>query len=226
VKRTFRDLLPRPADLRKRLRQALTSGAIASVGLAPAAAANAASTADPVQPQELTIANRLEKGKKLILRLPNGIAYRMLQHKSHSSHSSHASHASHYSGSSGGTSTPAPRVTTPRAPTPSPVVTSPLAEQPPALAALAPKSFTGTIESVDKLARTVTIKQTDTSAKYVLGYRDDTRISTLDGLTSRLDDAMEKNNGEFPFAKTQKVRAFWKEGTSGKSIAITLARIN
>jgi hypothetical protein len=220
VKRTFKDLLPRSKSLRKRLGAILTGGTITGVGLVPTAPALGETSAPAIDPVAVTIANKSQKTQRLILKMPNGSAYRMLLHKSHSSHASHASHASHYSGSSGG-STASPRVTTPPASPPRTV-----AEQPPALADLAPKSFTGTIDAINREARTITIKQTDSTSKFVMSYRDDTNLRSLEGSQSRLDEAAERNGGTIPLEKGQKVRVSWKPGsTSGKYIAVTIARI-
>jgi hypothetical protein len=190
VKRTLRDLVPRSGPLRRRLRQVLSGSAIASVGLSATQLAQAkdhTTATEDLSP--VTIANRAQKAKKLILQMPDGGMFSMLQHRSHSSHSSHRSHSSHYSGSSSGTSRPAPLVTPTR---PAPRV----AEVAPPVADPAPVTyFRGVIDAINKDARTVTIKHADTNQPYTLGYRDDTTFRSLVGTESRLDDATDRNNG-------------------------------
>src|SRR4051794_34521078 len=90
MKRGFKDLVPGTESLRKRLRQVLTGGTVAGLAVAPIAASQLQPAAEPSNPNDLptaTMVNRAEKAQKLLLKLPNGTAYRMLQHKSHSSHS-------------------------------------------------------------------------------------------------------------------------------------------
>jgi hypothetical protein len=219
VKRTFKDLVPRSESLRKRLRQVLSGGAIAGMGLTPAPVVQAKDLATPATDSSpVTIVNRSQKAKKLILQLPSGTAYRMLQHRSHSSHASHKSHSSHYSGSSGSSSTPAPK------PTPAPARRA-LESPPPKADAEALPYFIGTIETINKETRTITVKQTETNLQYPLGYRDDTTIRSLLGTELRLDDAIEKNNGALPFVKGQKIQVTWKQGTNARNIAVTITHI-
>jgi len=219
VKRKFTDLVPRSQSLRKRLRQALSGTAVAGIGLT---APQGAETKDLQQPKldavPVTISNRIEKSKKLILQMPSGQAYRMLQHRSHSSHASHRSHASHYSGTSSAPSSPAP-APKPTAPAPRTAEAAPTVTDPSQL------FFDGTIETINKEARTVVVKRLDTGAQYTLTYRDDTTIRSLAGAESRLDEEMEKRNGALPFSKGQKVQIQWKDGTNGKTIAVKIAHI-
>jgi hypothetical protein len=167
-----------------------------------------------------TIVNRSQKAQKLLLRMPNGLSYRMLQHKSHASHSSHASH---YSGSTGSAPLPSAPAPAPRPlTTPSPSPAQPLAEMPPPPAGDA-KFFDGVIDAINKEARTMTVRQTLTNTSYTLGYRDDTKFRSIAGEESRLDDLLEKSSGVLPFRTGQKIRVSWKAGAASKNIAVTIA---
>ena len=217
--RKFTDLVPQAQSVRKRLRQALSGSAIAGIGLsAPHPAEPSEVTATALETPSVTIVNKVDKAKKLILQLPSGASYKLLQHRSHSSHSSHSSHASHYSGTSAAPATPAP---TPKTSTPPPRT----AETVPTVADPAQLFFNGTIDTINKDARTIIVKRLETGLPYTLSYRDDTMIRSLDGDESRLDEEMEKRNGTLPFSKGQKVQVHWKEGTNGKSIVVTIAHI-
>jgi hypothetical protein len=157
VTRSFKELVPSTTSFRQRLAKVLSGGTILGVGIASVpAAGDVAAAAPAVDPSAITIANRSDKASKLILKLPSGLSYRMLQHRSHSSHKSHSSH---YSGSGGGTSTPAPVAPAPR---PAPVYpTRSVAEStPPVSDAEALPFFVGIIDAVDKEARTLTVRET------------------------------------------------------------------
>jgi len=221
MKRAFQDLVPGRPSLAKRLRKLLSGGTVAGLALSPAVNQAAEVTTLPASdPQSFTIVNREQKARKLLLRMPTGATYRMLQHKSHSSHSSHSSHASHYSGSSGtATSSPA---TPPR---PVTAVPSPPAEVPPPKPDVTViQSFTGSIDAVNKELRTLTVKMAS-GLKYTMSYRDDTTFTPLGGEESRLDDTIERAHGKLPFEVGHRVRVQWKAGTAGKTIATAITRV-
>lgn len=222
MKRGFKDLVPGTESLRKRLRQLLIGGTVAGSAVAPTAASQpVAELSNPTNDLPVvTMVNRAEKAQKLLLKLPNGIAYRMLQHRSHSSHSSHRSHSSHYSGSSGGSSAPVVVTPRPSAPVTSPAEALPAASDP----AASMRYFTGVIDTIDKEKRTLTVK-IGSGAPYTLSYRDDTTFKTLAGLESRLDESIEKAGGQLPFEKGEKVEVKWKAGTAGKTIAVAITRV-
>jgi len=226
LKRNLTDFFRGSQDVRRTLRKVLKGGAIASLGATTATAAPKPDTSLKQAAQspttELVLANRSQKSKKLILRMPDGVSYKMLQHRSHGSH---RSHASHYSGSSG---TAAPRpVAPPVTSTSEPVTGAPTAEAvPPTPETPALPWFTGVIERIDKEARTVTVKQTISESRFIVAYRDDTQVFGSSGLKMRLDEAMEQNNNALPFAVSQKVQIQWKQSPDAKkTIAVSIKKV-
>lgn len=224
MKRQLRDLLPRAGDLRQRLRDVLTRSALAGVGLTAAGVTPAQATDLPqsaLAPNEVTVVDRAQKAPKLILNLPDGTSYKNLQHRSHSSHKSHSSHSSHYSGSSGRVApapapAPAPRRVVPEAPPASLVAESPETDAP---------SITGTVDSLNPQARTVTVKPAGIASKFTLVYRDDTIVQPLPGYTVRVDDYTESHDGKLPFAVGGRVQIFWKPSADGKkNIAVKIVK--
>lgn len=222
MKRSFTDLVPGARTLGKRLRQIVSGGAVAGLTVVPASTVKASSltTAGLADVSTASIANRAQKAQKLLLKMPTGLSYRLLQHKSHSSHSSHSSH---YSGSSGG-STAAPITTSPRPADPPPVRAAEM--PPPAGQSVTLVYWTGTVDSIDHEARILTIKLTADGTLKSVAYRDVTTFRSLEGTESSLVEAIDKNGGKLPFSRGEKVQVSPKTGnTNGKTIADRIVRV-
>lgn len=211
----FMILVRRPADLLKALGRIAVGGAMAATGVSAASPSNAASTSSPTGSTSLTplIVDRHKKAPKVLLQIPGvGSAYISPDHRSHRSHSSHRSHFS----SSGGTATPA------RPPARQPPARQPAAALP---ATLALEGVSGEVTGIDKVARTITVKQSETvTATYA--YRDDSKFETAIGVNVRFDDFANENAGRVPVARGQKVHLTWRTSTGVKTRIITTIKIN
>lgn len=208
--RDFLSFVRRPTDLLKALQQITVGGAIVTTGAstvpAPAAAAEApgSTTPDGLAP---TIVDRSRKAAKVLLQIPGSTALLRAEHRSHRSHSSHRSH---FSSSGGGGSAPRPAPSTPP-PTP---------EAPSTLGLTDTASnywFSGEIVSVDRAARTISIRQNATGTTD-FAYRDDTRFETTVGVAIRFDDYADSNRGRLPVDTRDKVEFRWRTAPDGKSI--------
>lgn len=232
----FLRLFPRPADLLTALRRITASGLLAAAGFSAHAAASPAvpdgpQGADPsTAVQATTIVDRSRKKPMLLLRLPNTAFSGEPQHRSHRSHSSH------YSGGGGAASAPAPARRTEPAPAPAPATAPAPANRlvgeptPPspnsassalsALTAVGP-TYAGVIESIDRQARTVTIRRVGTPETRVFSYRDDSKLQTVTGSSIRFDEFGEMSGGQIPVAKDDKVQVTWRTSTDGKTSIVT-----
>jgi hypothetical protein len=225
AKRRVRDFLPRPQDLLLRLRAIVTGGAFATTSLLLPPAVTTTEAAPPT-PWALTtvIVDRSRKAVKLVLRAPGRAIGFVAQHRSHSSHSSHrshSSHSSHVSGSGGSVYVPPPPapIPTPAPATPRPAPETLLAEAP-AASAVADGQFEGTIESLDREARTVKVKGISPVRIILLYYRDDTTVAKS-GRRSRLDEYQNANGGRFPFTVGDKVNVEWKHNAATSKTVVT-----
>jgi hypothetical protein len=210
VPRDFLSLLSRPADLLKALRKIAIGSVIATTGVSatpPTAAAAESPGKVPAQGLTPTIVDRSRKAAKLVLQLPGTTGFLNAEHRSHRSHSSHRSHYS----SSGGGGTPSPPTTRPRT-TPTPESPSTLDLNDPT----AVRTLSGVVVGVDRLSRTITVRDTANLAS-VFAYRDDSKVETSVGVTVRFDDFADANPGQFPVALRDKVRMTWRTSPDGNA---------
>ena len=104
--------------------------------------------------------------------------------------------------------TPAP---TPSAPAVAPLVSS----IPPALEA---NIAIGTVEKIDRVKRTFSLKTPTGTREF--GFRDDTQVEIVPGLTVRLDEYVETHPSSLPFAEQERVRVKWRpSSTAGSQVA-------
>lgn len=206
--RDFLSLVGRSGDLLKALRRIALGGVIATTGVAAAPTVATATTSPDVAPVTPSVVDRVRKGAKLILQLPDTTVALSAEHRSHRSHSSHRSHFS----SSGGGGTAAPAPAAPVTPAPS----RPVAAAPLDLTKTTPaNAVRGEIVAIDTNARTITIKENATT-RATFAYRDDSKFQAAVGIGVRWDDFASANGNRLPVAAGDKVQLTWRTSTDGQ----------
>lgn len=220
----FLRLVARPANLLVALRRITVGGLLTAAGLhtGQAFAAPSMSSSDLARVMQAPpIVDRSRKRPALLLRLPDRALMGDPQHRSHRSHSSHRS------SSGGGSVAPpvAPRRTEPAPtnrlagePAPPTTNTTPTTS---ALAAASLVTVSGVVETIDRQARTISVRLTGSPTLRIFAYRDDSKIETVTGSSIRFDEFGEMSGGQIPVAKDDKVRVAWRTSADGKTQVLT-----
>lgn len=74
---------------------------------------------------------------------------------------------------------------------------------------------TGTLDSIDRTARTFALKQSNGDTR-TFSYRDDTKLVLVTGSSIRFDEFGEASGGLLPVAKGDKVSISWRMSANGK----------